>query len=536
MDDDDHSDGGGGGDGAHLLYHPAIEVSLTFTLDELRAVAHDAAPSKEELFDAQRSLLRTATARISRKGLSTDTESYRRLGILIPYWKRPARFEAVLHALHDYWNHHRTARSLGRSAPFRKVREKAANYLRRLARNEAEANSNDDDDDEELDDEECALPTATMVSVFRLVNGNLEIPPTLFKALAMAGRIEDAFFPDEPSMWEQAPATENGDDDASDDTDDGGDTDDGQGGGGGPDDNGGGGNNDGDNIDNGDDVSFIGQNPADNTPQVNAHVLQAMDQFMQQMQNGPSGGISRNNNHNSNGTRGGQAGTRFASLPQFVQRMLGINNNGNAGGVQSFSSPWDGIPPMMDPSAMFMPAMGAAMFGFMQGMTMMSTVASVAGSINQGGNAVASRPPARRLLAVPEPAAKPKAAAKAKTKTKAKTSVATAAPFTKTPSASAFGAMRVVPPPSSASSASSAFSASMKRKAPAAYAYSQPRCQEISYPYHYSASSSISSQDSSCGAYLVVESARRAGLSCSSVSGVPGWYCSDHNAISAYPE
>ena len=87
----------------------------------------------------------------------------------------------------------------------------AANYLCRLARGGNGENDNDEEDD--LDDEDCSLPSATTVSVFRLVNSNLGIPATLFKALAMAGRIQDAFFPDEPSLWERPPANthDNGD-------------------------------------------------------------------------------------------------------------------------------------------------------------------------------------------------------------------------------------------------------------------------------------------------------------------------------------
>ncbi|CAK7203382.1 hypothetical protein SEUCBS139899_006115 [Sporothrix eucalyptigena] len=94
---------------------------------------------------------------------------------------------------------------MGCSGPYRKVREKAGNYLRHLAHGE----DNDHNEDEDLDDNDCTLPTASTVRVFRPVNGNLEIPPALFKALAVAGRLHDAFFPDEPGTWERSPLRDN---------------------------------------------------------------------------------------------------------------------------------------------------------------------------------------------------------------------------------------------------------------------------------------------------------------------------------------
>ncbi|KIH91381.1 hypothetical protein SPBR_01515 [Sporothrix brasiliensis 5110] len=317
MDDDDHD---------YMQLHPAIEVSFTCTLDELRSIAHDATPLPQDLFHAQRSLLRTATARIARKGLSTDTETYRRLGILIPHWKHPAQFEAVLHALRDYWQHHNTAASLGASTPFRRVRIKAANYLRKLARAEEhdEVKNEYDDGDEDADKEDCSLPSPTMMRVFRLVNGNLEIPATLFKALAMAGRIQDAFFPDEPSTWERGPSgqgsdTDDGTDGASEMSFNGTET------GswasswsyGGGDDHG-----DDDFRCDGDGVVFAEHDAVEVAPQVDNQKLQVAGTG--------SCNSSRNRNgklgHGGNSGGGAFGGIDFGFLPEVMRRMIGFGN------------------------------------------------------------------------------------------------------------------------------------------------------------------------------------------------------------------
>ncbi|KJR85339.1 uncharacterized protein SPSK_09117 [Sporothrix schenckii 1099-18] len=329
MDDDDHD---------YMQHHPAIEVSFTCTLDELRSIAHDATPLPQDIFHAQRSLLRTATARIARKGLSTDTETYRRLGILIPHWKHPAQFEAVLHALCDYWQHHNTAASLGASTPFRRVRIKAANYLRKLGRGEEHddlvVKNEYDDGDEDADKEVCSLPSATMMRVFRLVNGNLEIPATLFKALAMAGRIQDAFFPDEPSTWERGPSGQ------------GSDTDDGTDGASEMSFNGtetgswasswsnGGGDDHGDDDEfrgDGDGVVFAERDAI--ASQVDNQVRQATAQFLQKMRVAGTSSCNSNSNQNSKlghgGNPGGGAfgGIDFSFLPEVMRRMIGFGNS-----------------------------------------------------------------------------------------------------------------------------------------------------------------------------------------------------------------
>ncbi|EFX01920.1 hypothetical protein CMQ_4991 [Grosmannia clavigera kw1407] len=209
-----------------LLYSPAIEVSIHRPLSYLRQLAVDASPDEAGLLRAQRQLLRSATARLHRKGLSTDTETYRRLGILIPPWRYPVAFEQTLNALRDYWRRHRTAKTLGCAAPYRQARDRAAEYLRMLADfgdgdgdgcvHADDDNPDDDDDPDSSTRFAHLLPSSTDMRVFRLVNGNLEIPSTLLKALASAGRIEDAFFPDEPTTWQMSAASREADDGAGD--------------------------------------------------------------------------------------------------------------------------------------------------------------------------------------------------------------------------------------------------------------------------------------------------------------------------------
>ncbi|CAK7209066.1 hypothetical protein SBRCBS47491_000311 [Sporothrix bragantina] len=288
----------------------------------------------------------------------------------------------------DYWKRHRTARSLGRSAPFREAREKAANYLRRLARKEA---VEEDKDGEELDDKDCSLTTATKVSVFHLVNGNLEIPPTLFKALAMAGRIQDAFFPDKPNLWEQVPDGNDDDNDTNDQDDD-------------PDDDGNDDTEDNTSDDNDgdddDDAVFIDQHPASNALQVNAQTHQAMYQFMEEMQIGPNKGVA--------------------------VRTMG----------------WDAVHD--GPLFLYDAGNGGSYFGLMEGMAMMSNVANSPMGANQD-NASALRSNAHRLLS----AGKHKTEAEASTRFKAETNVKA---LIQTTPASAAGAKRTFPSSSSTSS------------------------------------------------------------------------------------
>ncbi|KAL1895015.1 hypothetical protein Sste5346_005435 [Sporothrix stenoceras] len=272
-------DDGDGNDGEDRQVHPAFEASLTHSIEELRRIAYEATPRPEDLFSAQRALLRTATARLARKGLSTYTDTYRRLGILIPHWKHPAQFKAVLYGLHEYWKHHNSATSLGRSYPFRKPRK---------------------------EEKDCALPSATKVRVFRLVNGNLEIPPTLFNALAMAGCIKDAFFPDEPSTWEQGPYGHGlglGDDNADATTEA--------------------------SFNGTDDVIVIERAEFEEIApaRVDNQVRRATAQFLQQMQAARPANNASNNNGGNPGSGGPFGDMDFSVLPEVIRRMFGFGNN-----------------------------------------------------------------------------------------------------------------------------------------------------------------------------------------------------------------
>lgn len=321
----------------NLLYNTAIQVSLHRPLSYLRQIAVDASPDEAGLLGVQRRLLRSATARLRRKGLSTDTETYRRLGILVPPWRYPVAFEQTLHALRDYWRRHRTATTLGRAAPYRQARDRAGEYLRMLA-DFGEEEEDDDDDESASARYAHLLPTPTDMRVFRLVNGNLEIPPTLLKALASAGRIEDAFFPDEPATWQDLASRAAGAEDGEDGDD--GDEEDGDNGDNGDNDD----NSDEADNDNNDVVSpnllddgslFVDPYPlaADDvdtselvSPAVARRVRQATAQFLRQLQQG--------------------SGSSALTSPSSTSRLLDLyRGHGHGHGHGHGTAP--GIPPII---------------------------------------------------------------------------------------------------------------------------------------------------------------------------------------------
>ncbi|EPE08025.1 hypothetical protein F503_00808 [Ophiostoma piceae UAMH 11346] len=177
-------------------------------VQRVRQIATGAAPEAAQLIAAQRTLLRSASTKISPKGMSCIEESSRRLGILIPPWKYPVLFEETVLALGAFWTEHSGKTTLGRTRLYIRERQHATKFIRALASNArgkiepgTGSRAAHAADGFTCDVLERNLASTAVVQMFRLINGNLEIPPTIFKALMLAGRIDDAFFPDEPDTW-----------------------------------------------------------------------------------------------------------------------------------------------------------------------------------------------------------------------------------------------------------------------------------------------------------------------------------------------